>query len=97
MGLINPKPRFGYDSDADMIYDYLVQRDVALSDAYRGPDGVWNLFEVKRLILSGQSVEYARLQVPAEPLAQPPVLSEEVIVHAPVDVAPEVPAEGQPS
>lgn len=59
MGLINPKPRFAWDDATDLIYDYVAQRDVALQVSYHAPDGVWDLVEVKRLILAGKSVEAA--------------------------------------
>lgn len=58
--LINPKPRFGFNPSADTAYDYVAQRDVPLTDKYPAKDGVWNLLEVKRLILAGETVEAAR-------------------------------------
>lgn len=73
MGLINPKPRFAYDDESGMIYDYQTQRDVPLTQAYSASDGVWNLAEVKRLILASLPVESARIAVPpTEELAQEP-------------------------
>lgn len=73
MGLINPKPRFAYDDESGMIYDYQTQRDVPLMPAYSASDGVWNLVEVKRLILASLPVESARLALPpTEELAQEP-------------------------
>lgn len=71
MGLINPKPRFGYETESDRVYDYVVQRDVALTDRYEARDGVWNLHEVKRLILAGEPVEGARIPS-AAPVTSPP-------------------------
>jgi hypothetical protein len=70
MGLINPKPRFAFDPDTDQVYDYLKQRDVPLTEDYSALDGVWDLLEVKRLILAGLPVEGARRYgpPPAEPL-----------------------------
>lgn len=70
MGLINPKPRFAYDDEANAVYDYVKQRDAALTEVYSAPDGVWNLFEVKRLILAGLPVEGARIEGP-EPAPAP--------------------------
>ena len=74
MGLINPKPRFGLDTDTGLIYDYRVQKDVPITDAYSAPDGVWNLILVKQLILSGDPVESARVSGPtaASPALPPP-------------------------
>lgn len=73
MGLINPKPRFAYDDESGMIYDYQTQRDVPLTPAYSASDGVWDLVEVKRLILASLPVESARIAVlPAEELALHP-------------------------
>ena len=66
MGLINPKPRFAYDDASDLVYDYVKQRDVELTDRYEAADGLWNLNDVKRLILSGQAVEAARVAGPSE-------------------------------
>ncbi len=78
MGLINPKPRFAYDDATDQVYDYIVQKDFPLTDKYIAPDGVWNLKEVKRLILAGQPCEAARIgnapppaKAPPKPLPQP--------------------------
>lgn len=69
MGLINPKPRFGFDPEANSIYDYVLQRDLSiLADVYEAPDGPWNLVEVKRLILEGLPVEGARIPRP-QPLS----------------------------
>src|SRR5712664_2847178 len=59
MGLINPKPRFAFDPDTGLVYDYAKQRDVPLTDDYSAADGVWDLLEVKRLILAGLSIEAA--------------------------------------
>lgn len=61
MGLINPKPRFGYDPEQEMIYDYQGQRDLPIAGLHQAHDGVWDLLEVKRLILGGQPVEAARV------------------------------------
>lgn len=70
--LINPKPRFGFNPATDMVYDYVAQRDVALVDKYAGKDGVWDLLEVKRLILAGETIEGARRNyTPAETAAKP--------------------------
>src|SRR5579863_3672429 len=77
MGLINPKPRFGYDDATDQIYDYQKQRDVPLG-VYSTSDGVWDLTQVKRLILTGQSIEAARVGPPEEtktPTPPPPAPS----------------------
>ncbi len=71
MGLINPKPRFAYDPDTDLVYDYYKQRDVPLAAAYSAPDGLWDLYEVKRLILSGSPIEGARVGPPPMPTAAP--------------------------
>jgi len=87
MGLINPKPRFAYDDESDMVYDYVKQRDAELTDRYEAADGLWNLNDVKRLILSGQAVEAARVAGPPErPVAprQPdPPLQQPGTVDAP--------------
>ena len=72
MTLIHAKPRFGYDDATDMVYDYLVQRDLALTDRHEAPDGVWDLNEVKRLILLDQPVETARVGNAPKPKAAPP-------------------------
>lgn len=87
MSLINPKPRFGYDADADAVYDYLTQRDEPLRDFYSAPDGVWDLFEVKRLILAGSTVEAARVAGP-EQLSEPPTAPPEETVAPPAMPAP---------
>lgn len=65
MGLINPKPRFGYDPEHNQVYDYVAQRDVPLG-LYEAKDGMWDLHEVKRLILAGQPIEAARSEVEAK-------------------------------
>jgi len=73
MGLINPKPRFAYDDATDQVYDYVKQRDIALTDHYEAADGIWDLLEVKRLILAGQAVEEARIaDLPRRPLPTAP-------------------------
>jgi hypothetical protein len=72
MGLINPKPRFAYDDTANQVYDYLVQKDVPLEDRYKAPDGVWNLNEVKRLILAGLPCEGALVSKPDPKAKGPP-------------------------
>lgn len=67
MGLINPKPRFGYETESGLMYDYVAQRDVPLSAEYSASDGVWDLFKVKDLILGGQTVEDGRIRPPMPP------------------------------
>lgn len=71
MALINPKPRFGYDPETDAVYDYVKQKDVALTTDYAAGDGVWDLIEVKRLILAGLTVEGARRDLTAAELSPP--------------------------
>lgn len=62
--ILNPKPRFGYNPDTDLIYDYALQRDVPpLDKPYDAVDGTWNLAFVKKAILSGESIETAHLSV----------------------------------
>lgn len=85
MALINPKPRFAYDDATDMIYDYVGQKDVALVAKFNAKDGVWNLLEVKRLILAGQTIESARVGYLKAP-GPPPKL--EVVKPTPSPVSP---------
>lgn len=59
MGLINPQPRFGFDTATGLIFDYVTGRDHALTDAYVTRDGTWNLNQVKQLILAGKPIEAA--------------------------------------
>lgn len=93
MGLINPKPRFGYETESGLMYDYVAQRDVALSNRYKAADGVWDLFAVKDLILSGQPVEAGRVG-PAE--KSPPGTPSKPPVPGPGTVAaPTTPTTGQ--
>ena len=61
MSIINQKPRFGYDTEANDIYDYELNKHVPLSDANNGTDGVWNLFEVKRPEESKGPFDYYKL------------------------------------
>lgn len=70
MGLINPKPRFGYETESGLMYDYVAQRDVPLG-IYSTADGVWDLDKVKALILGGQTVEDGRIG-PPEVVKTPP-------------------------
>lgn len=87
MGLINPKPRFGYDDATDLVYDYLRGRDIALTDDYSAVDGVWDLHEVKRLILAGVPIETARVgessEANARTLIPPPPVQQPGTVDAP--------------
>lgn len=69
--ILNPKPRFGYTPTTDLIYDYVAQRDVAPASNYAAVDGNWNLLEVKRAILAGETIEFARLSVKKVPIVQP--------------------------
>jgi hypothetical protein len=73
MNIINPKPRFGYTPESDMIYDYVLQKDVPATASYTAVDGTWNLLEVKRAILAGETIEFAHLTIikKASPIAQP--------------------------
>jgi hypothetical protein len=73
MALINPKPRFAFDPDAQTVYDYVTGRDVPLQANYQATDGQWNLFRVKELILGGHTIEEARLNTTV-PVAKAPVL-----------------------
>ncbi len=58
MGLINPKPRFGYDPVTGMIYDYVAQKDVPVTATpYSASDGTWDLQKVKNAILFGGTLE----------------------------------------
>lgn len=90
--LINPKPRFGYHPSTDMIYDYQAQRDVPVTDRYQAPDGTWNLHEVKRLILAGETIEAARV-----PSASPPSNVVRLKQAANEGAKPEVGAQGEGS
>jgi len=65
MTLVHPKPRFGFDAETGQMFDYLTSRDVPLTDAYKAPDGTWNLNLVKELILSGKPIESAHLESPS--------------------------------
>lgn len=76
MNLINPKPRFGYNPDSHMVYDYVNQRDVAVVPSYAATDGTWDLTKVVALILGGQTIESARISnvtapKPAKPAPHP--------------------------
>jgi hypothetical protein len=85
--ILNPKPRFGYNPDSGLIYDYVAQKDVPATPNYAGVDGAWNLLEVKRAIMANETIEFARLTVikPA-PKPQP---------KPAVPVAPLAPVPGQ--
>ena len=63
--LMNPKPRFAFDPTANRIFDYATSRDVELTEAYVAKDGIWNLLEVKALILAGEPIEAARVAGPS--------------------------------
>jgi hypothetical protein len=73
--LINPKPRFGWNPDSKLMYDYVAGKDVALTETYSAVDGVWDLLKVRDLILSGATVESARTGdaplTPAPPARSP--------------------------
>lgn len=76
MNLLNPKPRFGYNPDSHMVYDYITQRDVAIVPSYASVDGTWNLAKVVELILGGQTIEAAKISnvtapKPAKPVPAP--------------------------
>jgi hypothetical protein len=100
MNLINPKPRFGYNPDAEQIYDYVAQKDVAVSASYPAPDATWNLAEVKRLILAGLPIEAARIGPGVAPAAKPkptppaPIANLRFPASAKKPTPPSVPAAG---
>jgi hypothetical protein len=68
MGIINPKPRFGLETDSGKIYDYVDQREVEVTTSYQAADGVWNLVKVRDLIATGQPVEAARVNLTPRPV-----------------------------
>lgn len=88
--LINPKPRFGYHPDTDLIYDYAAQRDVAATMRdYDTLDGVWDLSAVKEAILTGTNLEEAHLSLKVRPKAvAPPPLPNAGTVAAPTGATP---------
>lgn len=94
--IMNPKPRFGYTPGADLIYDYLTQRDVAPGPKpYEAIDGTWDLNEVKRTILASENIESAHLTVRKPTAAQPtpaaaPVAAKTFPVGAPLQPKAEV-------
>jgi len=61
--ILNPKPRFGYNPDTGLIYDYVAQKDVPATPNYAAIDGTWNLQEVQRAIMANETIEFARLTV----------------------------------
>jgi hypothetical protein len=69
--LINPMPRFGLNSEANTMFDYISSRDVPITALYQGKDGQWNLETVRQLILAGKTIETAKLNsnVPPKPTA----------------------------
>lgn len=69
--LINPKPRFGLDPEANTMFDYVANKDVPVTALYQGSDGQWNLETVKQLILAGKTIETGKLNntVPPKPTA----------------------------
>jgi hypothetical protein len=73
--LINPKPRFGWNPDTKLMYDYVAGKDVALTENYSAVDGVWDLLKVRDLIMSGATVESARVGPAVAPRAPTPGIS----------------------
>jgi hypothetical protein len=62
--LINPKPRFGFNPMTGLLYDYVAQRDLAVTDkVYDAVDGTWNLVAVRDAILANQPIEGAHLTI----------------------------------
>ena len=47
------------------MYDYVAGKDVALVPNYTGIDGVWDLNQVRDLILAGSTIEAARKSIAA--------------------------------
>lgn len=99
--LINPKPRFGLNLEANTMFDYVSSRDVPVTALYQGSDGQWNLETVKKLILAGKTIETAKLNntVPPKPTAtlQPaPAKAPAPTAKAPAPTAKPAPAAAQP-
>jgi hypothetical protein len=93
--ILNPKPRFGYNPDTGLIYDYVAQKDVQAVPNYAGIDGTWNLQEVQRAIMANETIEGARLTVikpAAKPAPKPGVpvtpLAPGQVAAAPIPLAP---------
>lgn len=74
--IMNPKPRFGLNVEANTIFDYVSSRDVPITPKYQAIDGQWDLTQVKALILAGKTIESAKLNntVPPAPVAPKPAL-----------------------
>lgn len=73
MALINPKPRFAYDNETCMIYDYVDGRDVPITgQPYQALDGQWDLVRLRDLICTGQQIDSARLNANKRPPAAKP-------------------------
>lgn len=87
--LLNPKPRFGFNPTSNLMYDYVAQRDVPLTETYPAKDGVWDLNEVKRLILAGETVEAARRDYSAGETGAAP--APKAVPQADLKVAPSAP------
>lgn len=69
MGILNPKPRFGLDTDTGLIYDYIDKRDVPVTASYHGADGHWDLTKVRDAISLGNPIETAKLDSVKRPVA----------------------------
>lgn len=70
--LVNPKPRFGYNPDLKTVYDYVDGKDVPITPNYTASDGVWDLTQVRDLILSGSTIESARKSIATPKPNTPP-------------------------
>jgi hypothetical protein len=65
MGIMNPKPRFGLETDNGKIYDYVDKVEIVPVANYQGLEGQWNLLQVRDLIAAGQPIETARINLTA--------------------------------
>ena len=85
--ILNPKPRFGYNPDTAMIYDYVAQRDISPTDKpYDAIDGSWNLVAVRDAIMGGLPIEGGHVSVKkpvpvaAHPATTPPTPTPGLVV-----------------
>lgn len=61
MSLINAKPRFAFDPTDNTIFDYATSKSVPATGTFQSSDGKWDAALLAEFIVTGQSVEGARV------------------------------------
>lgn len=88
MNIMNPKPRFGLNTDTGTLYDYVAQRDVKPVANYQAVDGTWDLTKVAAAILAGTNIELAHLSVKAPAPKVTPAAAKSAAPITPAAAAP---------